>query len=150
MDLTTKNWVFDDDLDDLEDLDYEFERDHVAEPEPPDLAHLAACDPAERTRLVDRYVRDELARVLRVPPDTIDTVGRPMNSLGIGSINGLELQRRMESVLRVDVNLNRLLRAHSAAELIDCLAGQLGPGDSLHKHNGRDDHLVSHDVLGTT
>ncbi|AXL89670.1 hypothetical protein C4J65_16205 [Streptomyces sp. CB09001] len=149
MDLTTRNWVFDD-LDDLDDLDYEFERDHVAEPEPPDLAHLAACDPAERTRLIDVYVRGELARVLRVPPDTIDTVGRPMNSLGIGSINGLELQRRMESVLRVDVNLNRLLRANSAAELIDCLAGQLGPEDSLHKHDGRGDHLVAHDALGTT
>ncbi|MFG2683775.1 acyl carrier protein [Streptomyces sp. NPDC048392] len=148
MDLTTKNWVFDG-LDGLDDLDYEFERDHIAEPEPPDLAHLASCDLAERTRLIDLYVREELARVLRVPPDTIDTVGRPMNSLGIGSINGLELQRRMEAVLRVDVNLNRLLRANSAAELIDCLAGQLGPEDSPHKRDGPGGRLVPHDVLGT-
>lgn len=149
MDRTTKTWIFDD-LDELDDLDYEFEREHVVEVVPPSLAHLASRDLAERTRLLDEYVRAELARVLRVPPDTIDTVGRPMNSLGIGSINGLELQRRLEAVLKVDVNLNRLLRANSAAELVDCLAGQLGPEDSPHKHAGRSDHLVSHDAPSTT
>lgn len=153
MDQTTKNWIFDDldAFDEFDDLDYEFERDHVVEVVPPSLAHLASCGLTERTRLIDEYVRAELARVLRVSPDSIDTVGRPMNSLGIGSINGLELQRRMEAVLKVDVNLNRLLRANSAAELVACLAGQLGPEDSPHKHAGRAaGHLVSHDVLSAT
>ncbi|WP_406436110.1 acyl carrier protein [Streptomyces sp. NBC_00631] len=147
MDQTTQTWVFDDLDDELDDLDYEFERDQIIEVVPPSLAHLAAVGLTERTRLIDAYVRGELARVLRVAPESIDTVGRPMNSLGIGSITGLELQRRMEAALRVDVNLNRLLRANSAAELVDCLAGQLGPEDSPHKHAGRDEHhLVAHDV----
>jgi hypothetical protein len=126
-----------DDLDDLDDFDG-FEADFgdegpVVEVIPPDLAELAACDLRERTRIIDAYVRQELARVLRVPPHCVDTTGRPMNSLGVGSVHGLELQRRMEAVLRVEVNLQRLLRANSAAELIDCLAGQLGPEDSPHK-----------------
>ncbi|MCH0564266.1 MULTISPECIES: acyl carrier protein [unclassified Streptomyces] len=149
MDQTTKTWVFDD-LDDLDDPDYEFEHDHAVEVRPPSLSRLASCGTAERTRLIDDYVRAELARVLRIPPDTIDTAGRPMNSLGIGSITGLELQRRMEAVLKVDVNLNMLLRANSAAELVDCLAGQLGPEDNPHKHGGQRDHLVSHDLPSTT
>ncbi|MEU9240768.1 acyl carrier protein [Streptomyces sp. NPDC048385] len=146
MDQTTQTWVFDDlDDDDLDDFDYEFEHDQIVEVVPPSLTHLASVGLAERTRLIDAYVRGELARVLRVAPESIDTVGRPMNSLGIGSITGLELQRRMEAALRVDVNLNRLLRANSAAELVDCLAGQLGPEDSPHKHAGRDEHhLVAH------
>ncbi|MEW2635798.1 acyl carrier protein [Streptomyces sp. NPDC048389] len=148
MDQTTKTWIFDD-LDELDDLDYEFERDCVVEVVPPSLEHLASCDLAERTRIIDAYVRAELARVLRVTPDTLDTVGRPMNSLGIGSINGLELQRRMENVLKADVNLNRLLRANSATELVDCLAGQLGTEDSPHKHAGKDDHPLSHDMPST-
>lgn len=146
MDQTTQTWVFDD-LDELDDSDYEFERDQIIEVVPPSLAHLGSVGLAERTRIIDAYVRGELARVLRVPPESIDTVGRPMNSLGIGSINGLELQRRMEAALRVDVNLNRLLRANSAVELVDCLAGQLGPEDSPHKHAVRDEHhLVAHDM----
>lgn len=149
MDQATKTWIFDD-LDELDDPDYEFEHDHAVVVVPPSRAQLAACDLAERTRLIDDYVRAELARVLRVPPHTLDTEGRPMNSLGIGSITGLELQRRMEAVLHVDVNLNMLLRANSAAELVDCLAGQLGPEDSPHKHGGAGDHLVSHDRPGPT
>ncbi|MEU2619739.1 acyl carrier protein [Streptomyces sp. NPDC007157] len=147
MDQTTQTWVFDDLEDELDDLDYEFEHDQIVEVVPPSLVHLASVGLAERTRIIDAYVRGELARVLRVSPESIDTVGRPMNSLGIGSINGLELQRRMEAALRVDVNLNRLLRANSAAELVECLAGQLGPEDSPHKHAGKGEHhLVAHDV----
>ncbi|MEU6895975.1 acyl carrier protein [Streptomyces sp. NPDC046557] len=137
MDQTQKIWSVDDfDAFDDFDFDVEFEQDYpVREVVPPTLAALAAGDLETRTRMIDEYVRQELARVLRVPPHTIDTVGRPMNSLGIGSINGLELQSRMEAALQVDVNLQRLLRANSAAELVECLAGQLGPEDSPHKHD---------------
>ncbi|MFJ9982337.1 acyl carrier protein [Streptomyces cyaneofuscatus] len=92
----------------------------------PDLVALAAAVPAERTRMLDTYVRQELGRVLGIAPHLVDTTGRPMNSLGIGSIAGLELQYRMEAALRVELNLQMLLLANSAAELIDCLAGQSG------------------------
>ncbi|RKN62043.1 hypothetical protein D7231_31435 [Streptomyces klenkii] len=101
---------------------------------PPDLRLLAVTGLAKRRELLETYVRQELGRALRVPPHTIDTTGRPMNSLGVGSIMGLELQRRMEDALKVEVDLQRLLRANSAAELIDCLAGQLGDDeDNAHR-----------------
>ncbi|MCD9196494.1 acyl carrier protein [Streptomyces albireticuli] len=95
----------------------------------PDLAVLAHSDYAERSRLLDAYVRQEIGRVLGVAPESVDTTGRPMNSLGVGSINGMELQARMEAALGVELKLQSLLRANSAAELVDCLARQLGPGD---------------------
>ncbi|MFC8448364.1 acyl carrier protein [Kitasatospora sp. NPDC057223] len=132
-----------DDFDDFDELD-DFERDDrpVIEVTPPSLAELATAGLAERTRIIEKYVREELARVLGVDPYSIDTTGRPMNSLGVGSIHGLEIQRRMEAVLRIDVNLQRLLRANSAFELIECLAGQLGPEDSPHKRSAGHTHAV--------
>lgn len=92
----------------------------------PDRAALAAADHSERSSMLDTYVRQELGRLLGIPPQSVDTTGRPMSSLGIGSIAGLELQHRMEAALQVELNLQMLLLANSAAELVDCLAGQLG------------------------
>jgi hypothetical protein len=97
----------------------------AAEVSVPDRAALAAADHGERTTVLDTYVRQELGRVLGIPPRSVDTTSRPMNSLGIGSIAGLELQRRMEAALQVELNLQMLLLANSAAELVDCLADQL-------------------------
>ncbi|MFF4324834.1 acyl carrier protein [Streptomyces sp. NPDC001568] len=99
---------------------------------PPDIAVLAVVGLGERTSILERYVREELGRILGIEPHLVDTTGRPMGCLGIGSISGIELQYRMESTLGVDVNLQRLLLANSAQELIDCLAGQFGPEAHLH------------------
>ncbi|MFE2558255.1 acyl carrier protein [Streptomyces sp. NPDC059352] len=100
----------------------------AAEVSVPDRAALAAADHSERSSMLDTYVRQELGRLLGIPPQSVDTTDRPMNSLGIGSIAGLELQYRMEAALQVELNLQMLLLANSAAELVDCLAGQLGEG----------------------
>jgi hypothetical protein len=100
----------------------------------PSPARLAAVGFEERWRLLDRYVRQEIGGILGLAPDRVDTTGRTMYSLGIGSIAGLELQCRLEAALGVAVDLQRLLRANSAAELIDCLAGQLGPAGA-HQHS---------------
>ncbi|MFC7266005.1 acyl carrier protein [Streptomyces lutosisoli] len=108
--------------------------DGTATAEPPDPARLAALAPEERRRTLDRYIRDEIGRLLGIAADRVDTTGRTMYSLGIGSIAGLELQCRLEAALHVTVDLQRLLRANSAAELIDCLAGQLGP-DGAHQRS---------------
>ncbi|MEG3631656.1 acyl carrier protein [Streptomyces poriticola] len=109
-------------------------RPPAAEVSAPDRATLAAAAPDERVRMLDTYVRQELGRVLDIAPHLVDTTDRPMNSLGIGSIAGLELQHRMEAALKVELNLQMLLLANSAAELVDCLAGQLGSVRRPHRH----------------
>ncbi|MFG2296240.1 acyl carrier protein [Streptomyces sp. NPDC048603] len=112
---------------------YETETGAVVEIHVPDLGVLNSVGPAERTRILEQYVREELGRVLGILPDEVDTTGRPMGCLGIGSISGIELQYRMEGRLGVDLNLQRLLLANSAQELIDCLAGQFGPDAADHR-----------------
>ncbi|MFF1560778.1 acyl carrier protein [Streptomyces sp. NPDC058279] len=99
---------------------------------PPDVTVLNSVGRRERARMLEQYVREELGRILGIAPQYVDTTGRPMGCLGIGSISGIELQYRMESVLGVDLNLQRLLLANSAQELIDCLVGQFGPDAHLH------------------
>ncbi|MGW0393824.1 acyl carrier protein [Streptomyces sp. NPDC003042] len=98
----------------------------------PDTSVLATAGLPQRTRMVEQYVRQELGRILGIEPHLVDTTGRPMGCLGIGSISGMELQYRMESTLGIEVDLQRLLLANSAQELIDCLARQLGPEAHLH------------------
>ncbi|MGW7081663.1 acyl carrier protein [Streptomyces sp. NPDC054871] len=93
----------------------------------PDRAALATLGHDERRRALDTYVRQELGRLLGIDPHQVDTRAKTMNSLGVGSIAGMELQYRIESALHVQLNLQRVLLANSAAELIDCLTRQLGP-----------------------
>lgn len=103
-------------------------RGHDAPPaDVPGRAELAGAGIEERTRMLDGYVRREIGRVLGIAPHQVDTTGRTMSSLGVGSIAGLELRCRMEAALDVELDLQMLLLANSAAELVDCLAGQLGP-----------------------
>ncbi|MEU3402066.1 hypothetical protein ACVW0K_005798 [Streptomyces filamentosus] len=100
----------------------------------PDPAALATADHGERTRLLDQYVRQELGRILGIAPHQVDTTGRPMNSLGVGSIAGLELQHRMETALGVELHLQMLLLANSAAELVDCLVRKFAPAGDGPRH----------------
>jgi hypothetical protein len=90
----------------------------------PDPDVLAQAGGEERRLLIEHYVRQELGRVLRLEPKAVATTGRSLNSIGVGSIIGLELQRRMQDALRVRIDLRRVLLAGSAAELVDHLAGQ--------------------------
>ncbi|MEU6056336.1 acyl carrier protein [Streptomyces xanthochromogenes] len=128
-------WDFDTwDFDDWEDPDDDLLADAVLVP---DRDTLRALAPSERTDIVERYVRQELARVLGIAPAAIETTGCTMNGLGVGSVAGLQIQNRIEADLGVEVNLQMLLLANSADEFIDCLAGQLGPGDSVHATRSR-------------
>lgn len=137
----TYAYAYDDGYDDEYDFDFDDEDGvwdaDILGPEVtvPDRDVLAELPSAERTRIIEELVRQELGRVLRVPPADIETTGSTMNALGVGSIAGLQIQSQLEAALQVEVNLQQLLLANSAAELIDCLAGQLGPGDSVHARN---------------
>ncbi|GAA3837433.1 acyl carrier protein [Streptomyces chiangmaiensis] len=85
----------------------------------PDVPFRA--DRETRTRLLETYLRAELARALRTSPERI-TADRPLSILGVGSMMGLELQRRMEEALGVPVGLSQVLTAQSLGDLGDYLA----------------------------
>ncbi|WP_434598876.1 acyl carrier protein [Streptomyces sp. A5-4] len=130
---TTPVW----DFDDWEEDDDAYEDLLGPEVTVPERWVLAALPERERTRIIEAYVRQELARVLRISADSVEISGRTMNGLGVGSVAGLQIQSRIEEALEVEVNLQMLLLANSAGELIDCLSGQLGPDDSPHTPHGR-------------
>ncbi|MFJ6379384.1 acyltransferase domain-containing protein [Kitasatospora sp. NPDC092039] len=108
----------------------EQDAEHAAEEAPReagggiDPAALASAPLPERTEAVTAFLREQLGRVLRLPAARIDTA-RPLNSLGVDSIMGLELQRRLETALRTEVKVVRLLRGDSVDDLAADLAARL-------------------------
>jgi acyl transferase domain-containing protein len=92
-----------------------------------DLAALvqAADDRPARITLVRDFICDELSRVLRIGRDRVDP-DRSMALLGLDSIMGLELRRRLSATLGADVRVATLLRGATpgevAAEVTDVLA----------------------------
>src|SRR5205085_653595 len=65
---------------------------------------LMAADAAERQRLLEAYVREQTARVLRVNPSRLHT-RRGINTLGLDSLALIELKNHIESELSVSLPL---------------------------------------------
>ncbi|WP_181796221.1 acyl carrier protein [Streptomyces sp. WELS2] len=82
----------------------------------PTLAELAAADPAGRTTLVEEYLRHEVAGILRTDPERVDPAS-PLGVIGIGSMKGVELQRRVRGAIGVDLDLGTVLGSLSIAGL---------------------------------
>ncbi len=81
---------------------------------------LLAAEPGERQRLVEAFLTEQIARVLRCSPSKVD-VHQPLNRLGIDSLMAVELKNRIEADLEVAVPVTALLQGPSLAQL----AGQL-------------------------
>ncbi|MFD9127536.1 acyl carrier protein [Kitasatospora sp. NPDC059571] len=91
----------------------------------PSPAELAAAGPAGRPALVEEYLRREVAGILQTEPELVDP-GRPLVSIGIGSMMGVELQRRILDTLGVELDLTTVLRSPSITELAARTAAALG------------------------
>ncbi|MQS14937.1 acyltransferase domain-containing protein [Streptomyces kaniharaensis] len=87
---------------------------------------LLAVDGEQRVQQLADYLAREAERVLRLPAGGVDH-DRPLNSLGLDSIMGLELSRRIEADLDLAVPIVRLLRDASVAALAPELALELAP-----------------------
>ncbi|MFJ4519869.1 acyl carrier protein [Streptomyces sp. NPDC088810] len=92
---------------------------------PPSLAELAGASPARRERMVGDYLCQEIGRVLNCPAEKVDH-DQTMTDLGIGSMIGLELQRRIQEALGTAPTLPAILRAENAHALTRHLLGLIG------------------------
>jgi len=105
----------------------------AASTEPVDAREVLAADPARRPALLERYVRDQIARLGGLDPgdDPGDLDRRqPLLAAGLDSLTLTRLRSRMEAELGVGPPLAELLSGASLSTVVDRLAARIGPGDA--------------------
>jgi acyl transferase domain-containing protein/acyl carrier protein len=87
---------------------------------------LDAAAPAERPRLLEAHVCEQLARVLRMEPHQIERLA-PFKSLGVDSLLSLEARNRIEASLGLKLSATLLFTYSNVALLAEHLLQQLSP-----------------------
>lgn len=87
---------------------------------------LAAAEPGRQRRaMLEAYLRDQVAGVLRLAPARI-AVNRPFKALGMDSLMALELRNRLEAGLGVTLSATMVWNHPTIAQLAPFLAGRMG------------------------
>jgi myxalamid-type polyketide synthase MxaE and MxaD len=91
------------------------------------LAGMLEARGEQRRELLTAYLRQQLARVLRIPASEVEALDAhaPLTSLGIDSLMALELRNRVEAETGVAPAVVELLRGVSLTRLVEILAEQL-------------------------
>ena len=66
------------------------------------LEALEAAEPDSRASVMERYLQDVLSKVLKLPAHRVDC-DRPMGTMGLDSLMGLELVRRLSNAFAIAV-----------------------------------------------
>jgi surfactin synthase thioesterase subunit/aryl carrier-like protein len=82
-------------------------------------------EPALRRQRLEAYLRDQVARVLRISADQLD-VQQPLKAVGLDSLMAIELKNLAEQNLAVEIPATKLLEGPTIAQLAQWLAPQLG------------------------
>jgi len=77
---------------------------------------LLALDASERRQWLETYIRKEVARVMQIDPDQFDGQ-RPLNTIGMDSLMGIELKNRVESDLGVVFPLAAFIQGPSISQV---------------------------------
>lgn len=95
---------------------------------------LRAADAPERQALVEDYLQELTAKVLRLDRSKLDSQ-QPLNTLGMDSMMASELKNRIEAKLNVALSVVDLLQgltiAELAAKLVPQIDAQRGSGEKL-------------------
>ena len=89
-------------------------------------AELLAAEGAQRLRLLDAYVRQEVARVLNIPFSKLD-VQQSLSNLGLDSLMSIELKNRVETDLGITVSMVTFLQGPSVAQLTQQVLREIDP-----------------------
>ncbi|NKY89339.1 type I polyketide synthase [Nocardia veterana] len=94
------------------------------------LAQLAGKSVAERRRVIVELIRGEIAAVLRY--DSVDEIetATPFLELGLDSISGLQIRKRLAAATGMDLPIRMILEHPTPAELADHLLAELGGQDN--------------------
>ncbi len=91
-------------------------------------ARLESAPPERRAALIETWLHDQVARVLRLPRARLDPE-RPLTALGMDSLMGLELKHRLKRELALDLPMTRLLRDMTVARLAELAALRAAPDE---------------------
>jgi acyl carrier protein len=91
-----------------------------------DRAAVLAAPRPEWPAVLEGQLREQAARVLRLPAAGLDTE-LPLNNLGIDSLMAIELKNRIEADLGVTVPMVKFLEGPSVRDLAGFLAEKLEP-----------------------
>ena len=86
---------------------------------------LQETAPERRRELLEHYIREQVAQVLRLEPERIDR-NTPLKSLGIDSLMGLELRNRLETKLALTLPATLIWAYPYVAVLTEHIASRLG------------------------
>jgi acyl transferase domain-containing protein len=87
---------------------------------------ILAAPPERRKTLMERFVRDQLARVLQADPARIAS-DAPLKTLGLDSLTGLELRNRLEAGTALKLSSTLLWTYSSVAALSEHLLTLVAP-----------------------
>jgi acyl carrier protein len=77
---------------------------------------ILAAEPEERRPLLEQFLVEQIAQVLKCSPDKVDA-HQPLNRLGIDSLMAVELKNRVEADLETPVPVTALLQGPSLSQL---------------------------------
>ncbi|WP_438004487.1 type I polyketide synthase [Sorangium sp. So ce321] len=85
---------------------------------------LIEAEPAERTRLLEGHLKEELGRVIHLGPSMVDAAAT-FRSLGVDSLMGLELRNRLEASLGIRLSVALLFTYPTVASLAQHLIDRM-------------------------
>lgn len=97
-----------------------------AERSPDDLnrSDLMALPLAERHQRLEGYLRQQVARVLKLPVSKLD-MAQPINSMGLDSLMAVELKNRIEGSLRIVIPIVNFFQDPTVSQLASQILEQL-------------------------
>jgi acyl carrier protein len=91
-------------------------------------AELLAAAPAERRKLLESHLSEQVVRALGLPASGLD-IHQPLDMLGIDSLMAVELKNQIEVDLGVVVPVRELLQGPTVAQFTTLLLEQLAVAD---------------------
>ncbi len=89
-------------------------------------ASILAAEPGRQRRSVlENFIQAQAAAVLRLPPARVD-VQKPLRSLGLDSLMGIEFRNRLESNLDVTLSATLVWNYPTVSDLVPFLAEKMG------------------------
>jgi acyl transferase domain-containing protein/acyl carrier protein len=85
---------------------------------------ILAAEPAERQRLLQSYLSEQVARALGLSPSKLDPQ-QPLSDLGLDSLMAVELKNRIAVDLKVNVPVVKFLQGFSVDQAVTQVLGQL-------------------------